>query len=236
MDSVSEVDDNYEIQVEDYWHTHRDPETGRTLVDGGEKDLWDIRYFVGTGGDEMEEEGVDGMLEIVGLSVEGLAQEVIARRCEETGVQDPEAAGETIWAVRRAHEYHGTRTLRLVLVHSPSQERGDLRPRVRTGQDPASGGSTGPASGGQEPAGVLRTGSAASDPPEGRGHHHPGGRRGAPRRHGPLRRKREETRAALRALGRVTRNPLTIRLSSRCTGRWSVGSVPLFLVLWAARE
>ena len=75
MDSVSEVDDDYEIQVEDYWHTHTDPETGRTLVDRGEEDLWDISYFVGTEGDEVEEEGVDGMLEIVGFSVEGLAQE-----------------------------------------------------------------------------------------------------------------------------------------------------------------
>ena len=111
MDSVSEVDDDYEIQVEDYWHTHTDPETGRTLVDGGEEDLWAISYFVGTEGDEVGEEGVDGVLEIVGLLVEELAQEVIARRREETGVQDPEAAGETIWAVRKAiaialiHEY-----------------------------------------------------------------------------------------------------------------------------------
>ena len=65
----------------------------------------------------MGEEELYGMLAIVGLSVEVLAEEVIARRCEETGVDDPEASPETMWAVRRAvsrglvHEYHGTRTL-----------------------------------------------------------------------------------------------------------------------------
>ena len=34
--------------------------------------------------------------------MESIAAEVIARRCDETGVDDPEARAETLWAVRRA--------------------------------------------------------------------------------------------------------------------------------------
>ena len=36
VDSLREVGPEYEIPVEDYWETHTDPQTGRTLVDGHE--------------------------------------------------------------------------------------------------------------------------------------------------------------------------------------------------------
>ena len=102
IDGLRQVGPEYEMPVEDYWETHTDSETGRTLVNGGDEDYWDLTYFVGDEGEEVDESWVDGILELAGLSVESIAAEVIARRCEKTGVKDPEATTETLWAVRRA--------------------------------------------------------------------------------------------------------------------------------------
>lgn len=43
----------------------------------------------------------DGILELFGLSVKSLAEEAIAGRCAETGVEDRGVAAEAEWAVRR---------------------------------------------------------------------------------------------------------------------------------------
>ena len=100
--SVRQVGLEYEIPLEDLWETYTDPETGRTLVNGGDEDYWDLSFFLGAEDDQVDEAWADGALEPVGMSVEATAEAVIARRCEETGVDDPEAATETLWAVRRA--------------------------------------------------------------------------------------------------------------------------------------
>ena len=102
VDSLRQVGPEYEVPVGDLWETHADPETGRTLAKGGDEDYWDVAYFVGNDDEEVDESWVDGTLELAGLSVESMAAEVIARRCAETGVDDPEARAETLWAVRRA--------------------------------------------------------------------------------------------------------------------------------------
>ena len=74
------------------------------------------------GEDEPDEAEVDGVLELFGLSVKSLAEEAIARRCVETGVEDPGAAAEAEWAVRRivarilTGEEAGDRTMRQILV------------------------------------------------------------------------------------------------------------------------
>ena len=74
------------------------------------------------GEDEPDEAEVDGVLELFGLSVKSLAEEAIARRCVETGVEDPGAAAEAKWAVRRivartlTGEKAGDRTMRQNLV------------------------------------------------------------------------------------------------------------------------
>ena len=122
MDSLRQVGPEYEVPVGDLWETHTDPETGRTLVNGSDDDYWSVEYLVGADGEEVDEASVDGILEPVGMSVESIAAEVIARRCEETAVTDPEAATETLWAVRRAvartltDEDAKERTLRQLLV------------------------------------------------------------------------------------------------------------------------
>ena len=122
IDTVRQVGPDYVIPVEDLWETHTDPETGRTLVTGGDDDYWNIDFLVGADDEEVDEAWVDGILEPIGMSVASIAAEVIAKRCEETGVTDPEAATETLWAVRRAvaktlkdEDEHG-RTLRQLLV------------------------------------------------------------------------------------------------------------------------
>ena len=71
-------------------------------MNGSHDDYWSVEYLAGADGEEVDEAWVDGILEPVGLSVESIAEEVIARRCQETGVADPEADTETLWAVRRA--------------------------------------------------------------------------------------------------------------------------------------
>ena len=122
IDSLRQVGPEYEVPVGDLWETHTDPETGRTLVNGGDEDYWSVTLFVGNEDEEVDESWVDGILELTGLSVESIAAEVIARRCDETGVDDPEAAAETLWAVRRAvartltNEDAQERTLRQLLV------------------------------------------------------------------------------------------------------------------------
>ena len=102
MDSLRQVGPEYEVPVGDLWETHTDPETGRTLVNASDDDYWSVEYLVGADGEEVDEASVDGILNPVGMSVESIAAEVIARRCDETGVDDPEARAETLWAVRRA--------------------------------------------------------------------------------------------------------------------------------------
>ena len=102
VDVLREVGPEYVIPVEDYWETHTDPETGMTLVNGGDDDYWDISFFIGDEGEELDEDGMALTLELAGLSVESTLEDVIARRCEETGVNDPEAATLTLWAVRKA--------------------------------------------------------------------------------------------------------------------------------------
>ena len=102
VDSLREVGPEYEIPVEDYWETHTDPQTGRTLVDGHDDDFWDLTLFVGAEDEEVDESWADEILELAGLSVDSIAAEIIARRCEETGVDDPEVATETLWVVRKA--------------------------------------------------------------------------------------------------------------------------------------
>ena len=93
---------------------------------------------MGDEGEEVDESWADGILELNGLSVESIAAAVIARRYEETGVDDPEARVETLWAVRRAVARTLTgkgaqeRTLRQ-LLHSPGAGRSDLRPGLRAG-------------------------------------------------------------------------------------------------------
>ena len=128
IDSLRQVGPEYEVPVGDLWETHTDPETGRTLVNGSEEDYWGLTLFVGAE-EEVDESWVDGILEPVGLSVESIAAEVIARRCEETDVDDPEARAETLWAVRRAvartltDEDENGRTLRQLL--SIARARGE---------------------------------------------------------------------------------------------------------------
>ena len=100
--SVRQVGPEYEIPIEDYWETHTDPGTGRTLVNGSGEKYWDITYFVGAECEEVDEETADRILKLARLSVESIAAEVIARRCAENGVNDPEASAETLGAVRRA--------------------------------------------------------------------------------------------------------------------------------------
>ena len=95
-----------------------------------------------------------------------------------SGGDSPEARVETLWAVRRAvartltGEGAQERTLRQ-LLHSPGADRRDLRPGLRAGEDEEGGGRPGPAPGVEVPAGLLRDGSQASDPPGGGGQHHP---------------------------------------------------------------
>ena len=121
VDSLRQVGPEYEIPVEDFWETHTDPETGETLVSGGDENYWDISLFIGAEG-EVDESWANGILEPVGMSVESIAAKVIARRCEETGVTDPDAGIETLWAVRSAvartltDEDAQERTLRQLLV------------------------------------------------------------------------------------------------------------------------
>ena len=85
IDSLLQVGPEYQIPVEDYWETHTDPETGNILVNGAEDDYWNIDFFVGNDDEEIDESRTDGILEPVGLSVESIAAEVIARRCAEIG-------------------------------------------------------------------------------------------------------------------------------------------------------
>ena len=123
IDEVRLVDRDYEIPVKDFWRRHIDPLFGRMLVDGHDEEYWDLSYFVGTAGEDEPGEGeADGILQLFGLSVKSLAEEAIARRCAETGVQDPGAVDEAEWAVRRTvartltGEEVEDRTRRMVLV------------------------------------------------------------------------------------------------------------------------
>ena len=95
IDSLLQVGPEYQIPVEDYWETHTDSETGNILVNRAEDDYWNIDFFIGNDDEEIDESRTDGILEPVGLSVESIAAEVIARRCAEIGVADPEAVTET---------------------------------------------------------------------------------------------------------------------------------------------
>ena len=101
VQGLREVGPEYVIPVEDYWQKHTDPETGMTLVNGGDDDYWDISFFIGDEGEELDEDSMAFTLELAGLQVESIAEEAIAKRCEETGVNDPEAATLTLWAVRK---------------------------------------------------------------------------------------------------------------------------------------
>ena len=79
-----------------------DPASGRMLVEGHDEDYGDLSYFVGMAGeDEPGEVEVDGILQLFGLPVKSLSEEASAQRCTETGVEDPGAAAEAEWAVRR---------------------------------------------------------------------------------------------------------------------------------------
>ena len=87
---------------------------------------------MGDEGEEVDESWADGILELNGLSVESIAAAVIARRCEETGVDDPEARVETLWAVRRAVARTLTgegaqRRIRIIRVPLPSSSGGQER-------------------------------------------------------------------------------------------------------------
>ena len=101
VQELREVGPEYVIPVEDYWEKYTDPETGRTLVNGGDDDYWDLSFFTGDEGEELDEDTMAFTLELVGASMESIAEGAIAKRCEETGVNDPEAAALTLWAVRK---------------------------------------------------------------------------------------------------------------------------------------
>ena len=102
VQELREVGPEYVIPVEDHWQTHTDPETGRTLANGGDEDYWDLSFFIGDDGEEPDEDSMAFTLELAGLQVDSTLEEAIAKRCEETGVTDPEAATLTLWAVRKA--------------------------------------------------------------------------------------------------------------------------------------
>ena len=190
MDSLRQVGPEYEVPVGDLWETHADPETGRTLVNGSDDDYWSVEYLVGADDEEVDEASVDGILDPVGMSVESIAEEVMAQRREETGVTDPQAAAETLWAVRRAvartltDEGRKRQDPAPTAGCSPGQGRRGLRPGLRTGAYDEGRRGPRPASGVPEPAGVLRDGSQASDPPGGGGHHQPDVRSAGPGRPG----------------------------------------------------
>ena len=121
VDTILQVGPEYEVPVGDLWETHTDPETGRTLVTRGQDDYWRINFLIGADDEEVDDAWMAGILEPVGLSVASIAAEVIAKRCEETGVTDPEAVTETLWAVRRAvakalTDEDEQRTLRQLLI------------------------------------------------------------------------------------------------------------------------